>query len=111
MAGTDAGFLNSYVYPGLGLHQELGYFVKAGLTPLQALQSAILPGPAFLGKTALYGDIAAGKSADIVLLDRNPLETIEATQAINTVILRGTVYSRKALDGLLAEAQNKASTK
>lgn len=111
MAGTDAGFLNSYVYPGLGLHHELGYFVKAGLTPLQALQSAILPGPAFLGKTALYGDIAAGKSADIVLLDQNPLQSIEATQAINTVILRGTVYTRKALDGLLAEAKKKASTR
>lgn len=109
MAGTDAGFLNSYVYPGLGLHHELGYFVKAGLTPLQALQSAIIPGPVFLGKAALYGDIATGKSADIVLLDRNPVQDIAATQAINTVILRGTVYNRKALDGLLAEAKKKAS--
>ncbi|GAB4045401.1 amidohydrolase family protein [Spirosoma litoris] len=109
MAGTDAGFLNSYVYPGLGLHHELGYFVKAGLTPLQALQSAIIPGPVFLSKTALYGDIAPGKSADIVLLDKNPLDDINATQAINTVILRGTVYDRKALDGLLADAKKKAS--
>jgi imidazolonepropionase-like amidohydrolase len=109
MAGTDAGFLNSYVYPGLGLHHELTYFVKAGLTPLQALQSAIIPGPVFLGKTATFGAIATGKSADIVLLDRNPLETIEATQAIHTVILRGTVYDRKALDGLLAEVKKKAS--
>ncbi|MVM34808.1 amidohydrolase family protein [Spirosoma sp. HMF4905] len=109
MAGTDAGFLNSYVYPGVGLHHELGYFVKAGLTPLQALQSAIIPGPVFLGKTALYGDIAPGKSADIVLLDKNPLADISATQAINTVILRGTVYNRKALDGLLAEVKKKAS--
>lgn len=109
MAGTDAGFLNSYVYPGLGLHHELGYFVKAGLTPLQALQSAIIPGPIFLGKTALYGDIAPGKSADIVLLDRNPILDIAATQAINTVILRGTVYNRKALDGLLADTKKKAS--
>lgn len=109
MAGTDAGFLNSYVYPGLGLHHELGYFVKAGLTPLQALQSAIIPGTVFLSKTALYGDIAPGKSADIVLLDKNPLDDISATQAINTVILRGTVYDRKALDGLLADAKKKAS--
>ncbi len=109
MAGTDAGFLNSYVYPGVGLHHELGHFVKAGLTPLQALQSAIIPGPVFLGKTDLYGAIAAGKSADIVLLDKNPIEDIAATQAINSVILRGTVYDRKALDTLLAEAKKKAS--
>jgi imidazolonepropionase-like amidohydrolase len=108
MAGTDAGFLNSFVYPGLGLHHELQLFVKAGLTPLQALQSAIIPGPAFLGKTDLFGDIAAGKSADIVLLDRNPLQDISATQAINTVILRGAVYDRKALDSLLNEVKKKA---
>ena len=109
MAGTDAGFLNSYVYPGVGLHHELQLFVKAGLTPLQALQSAIIPGPKFLRKTDLYGDIAAGKSADIVLLNQNPLEKIDATQAIHTVILRGKVYDRKALDTLLTEAKQKAS--
>ncbi|GAB2537064.1 amidohydrolase family protein [Spirosoma aerophilum] len=109
MAGTDAGFLNSYVYPGLGLHHELQYFVKAGLKPLQALQSAIIPGPVFLGKTSLFGSIDAGKSADIVLLDRNPTQDIAATRAIHAVILRGTVYDRKALDKLLAEVKRKAS--
>ncbi|GAB4035201.1 amidohydrolase family protein [Spirosoma jeollabukense] len=109
MAGTDAGFLNSYVYPGLGLHHELGYFVKAGLTPLQALQSAIIPGPVFLNKTGLYGDIAPGKSADIVLLNKNPLLDISATQAISTVVLRGKVYDRNALDALLVDAKKKAS--
>ena len=84
---------------------ELGFFVKAGLTPLQALQSAIIPGPVFLKKTALFGDIAPGKSADILLLDRNPLLDISATQAIHTVVLRGKVYDRKALDALLADAK------
>ncbi|GAB3992373.1 amidohydrolase family protein [Spirosoma daeguense] len=108
MAGTDAGFLNSYVYPGLGLHNELELFVKSGLTPLQALQSAILPGPKFLKREAMFGDITAGKSADIVLLDKNPLQDIQATQAINTVILRGTVYDRKALDAMLDDAKKKA---
>ncbi|GAB3718313.1 amidohydrolase family protein [Spirosoma flavus] len=111
MAGTDAGFLNSFVYPGLGLHHELELFVKSGLTPLQALQSAILPGPTFLKKEALFGDIAAGKSADILLLTKNPLQDIRATQAINTVILRGTVYDRKALDAMLDDAKKTASKK
>ena len=109
MAGTDAGFLNSFVYPGIGLHHELGYFVKAGLTPLQALQSAIIPGPAFLNKTSRYGGISAGKQADLVLLDRNPLQDIEATQAIDTVVLRGVVYNRSALDTMLDEVKKKAN--
>jgi imidazolonepropionase-like amidohydrolase len=44
LAGTDAGFLNSYDYLGIGLHDELGLLVKAGLTPLQALQASTING-------------------------------------------------------------------
>ena len=40
MAGTDAGFLNSFNYPGIGLHGELSLYVAEGLTPPQALASA-----------------------------------------------------------------------
>lgn len=49
LAGTDAGFLNSYDYPVIGLHDELGLLVKAGLTPLQALQTSTINGARWLG--------------------------------------------------------------
>jgi len=103
VAGTDAGYLNSFVYPGIALHQELQLFVEAGLTPLQALQSSIVNGPWFLEKSAKYGTIESGKFADLVVLDENPLLDIKATQKINAVILKGKVLDRKALDNLLEE--------
>ena len=109
MAGTDAGFLNSFNYPGIGLHDELALFVKEGLTPAQALSSATRAGPSWFGTLDRYGGIAEGKAADLVLLDANPLQDILATRAINTVVLRGHVYDRKALDALLAQTRAKVA--
>jgi hypothetical protein len=101
LAGTDAGYLNSYVYPGIGLHKELELLVKYGLTPLQALQASVINSPDFLGKKE-YGSITAGKKADVLLLDENPLTNISATQKIFTVIKAGKVLDRKALDNMLS---------
>ncbi|HEY4083584.1 MAG TPA: amidohydrolase family protein [Burkholderiaceae bacterium] len=103
IAGTDAGYLNSFDYPGLALHQEIALYVKYGLTPAQALQSAVIAAPRFLGKLAHYGDLAAGKTADILVLDANPLADINATRQIRAVMTRGRYLDRAALDRMLAE--------
>ena len=108
LAGTDAGYLNSFKYPGEGLHEELERYVEAGLTPQQALTSATITGPRFLGHSARYGAVAQGKAADILVLDSNPLRSIAATRAINAVVLHGQLLDRAALDRLLAEAKAKA---
>lgn len=109
MAGTDAGFLNSFDYPALALHQELALYVKNGLTPAEALSAATRAGPKWFGKLDRYGSVETGKQADLVLLDRNPLEDINATQSVNTVILRGVVEDRATLDKLLADAKAKVA--
>jgi imidazolonepropionase-like amidohydrolase len=109
MAGTDAGFLNSFNYPGIGLHDELSLFVEKGMTPAQALASATRAGPAWFGKLDRYGAVAPGKAADLVLLERNPLQDISATRSIATVVLGGRVYERKALDGLLDDTRKKVA--
>ena len=109
MAGTDAGFLNSYNYPGIGLHNELSLYVREGLTPQQALVAATRNGPAWFGRLDHYGAVQAGKAADLVLLERNPLLDINATRAIDTVVMRGKVYDRAALDAMLAEAKAKVA--
>lgn len=109
MAGTDAGFLNSYNFPGIGLHNELALYVREGLTPLQALQAATRAGPAWFGKLDRYGAVEAGKAADLVLLERNPLEDIAAVRRIDTVVMRGQVYDRAALDALLADTKGKVA--
>lgn len=109
MAGTDAGFLNSYNYPALGLHDELALYVKTGLTPAQALSSATRAGPEWFGKLDRYGGIDRGKAADLVLLDANPLADINATRAIRLVVLRGEVLDRERIDGILTETRMKVA--
>lgn len=109
LAGTDAGFLNSYDYPGIGLHDELREFVKYGLTPLQALQAATLHNAAFLDKQALSGEVAVGKVADLVLLARNPLDDIDATREIAAVVLKGRYLDRAALDAMLTGVRDRVA--
>lgn len=101
LAGTDLG--GPYVYPGFSLHDELELLVEAGLTPLQALQAATLEPARFFEATDSLGTVEAGKLADLVLLNANPLEDITNTQRIRAVIADGRFYDRDALDRLLAE--------
>lgn len=109
LAGTDAGFLNSFNYPGIGLHDELALYVSQGLTPAQALASATRSGPAWFGSLERYGAISSGKTADIVVLERNPLADIRATRDIHAVIVRGRLYDRAALDRMLAATRAKVA--
>lgn len=107
MAGTDAGYLNSFDYPAIGLHQELALYVENGLTPAEALAAATRAGPKWFGVLDRYGSVEVGKQADLVLLDANPLVDIHATSAINTVVLRGAIEDRRALDKVLDDAKAK----
>src|SRR3546814_5065133 len=109
LASTDVGYLNSFNYPCQGLHDELQRYVEAVLTPAEALASATINGPAFLGYSDRFGALAEGKAADLLILDTNPLEDISATRRIEAVILKGQLLDRAALDRLLAEARVRAA--
>jgi imidazolonepropionase-like amidohydrolase len=109
LAGTDAGFLNSFNYPGVALHDELKLFVRYGLTPLQALQAATINGARFLGKAETHGSLGEGKAADLVLLGADPLQDIGAVDRIDTVILRGQVHDRAALDAMLEDVRKRVA--
>ncbi|MHA6247415.1 amidohydrolase family protein [Pontibacter sp. CAU 1760] len=106
LAGSDAGAYNSYVYPGLSLHKELEQMVEAGLTPLQALQTATINGAKVMKRDAQYGTVAEGKVADLVILDKNPLENISHTQQLHAVIVGGKVYTAQQLQQLLESLKN-----
>ncbi|MEO6444007.1 MAG: amidohydrolase family protein [Gemmatimonadaceae bacterium] len=100
LAGTDAG--NPFVVAGHALHHELALLVEAGLSPLAALQAATLNPARFLGATDSLGTVAAGKVADLVLLDADPLADIRNTRRIRAVIVNGRYFDRAALDEMLA---------
>ena len=72
-------------------------------------QGTIEVGPAWFGRLNRYGAVAPGKAADLVLLEKNPLTDINATRAINTVMLRGQLFDRTALDALLEETRAKVT--
>ncbi|WP_242203495.1 amidohydrolase family protein [Aestuariivivens insulae] len=101
IAGTDAGFLNSYIYPGFALHEELQIFVEGGLSPLQALQTSVINGPKYFGLTAYYGNVEKGKVANLLILNSNPINDIKATKDIYMLIKKLKVYNRTMLDELL----------
>jgi hypothetical protein len=106
VAGTDAAGPRLV---GFSLHSELVDLVRAGMTPMQALQTTTLNPAVAFDRVSDLGTIAPGKLADLVLLDANPLEHIENTQRIDTVFQNGQVYSRKDLDQLLATAERLAA--
>ena len=106
LAGSDS--LDSYVFVGASLHQELQQLVAAGLTPREALAAATNSPAEFFGRNDL-GSVAAGKRADLVLLDADPLSDISNTQKISAVVLSGKYLSRAYLDDLLAKARAAAA--
>jgi imidazolonepropionase-like amidohydrolase len=110
-AGTDAGYLNTYDFPGLAIHLELQLLVKYGLTPREALEASIINGPEYFGLDAKFGSIKKGKKANLLILNKNPLEDIEATLAIEGVVKDGQLLGRKKLDQMLAEIKSWVAAK
>jgi imidazolonepropionase-like amidohydrolase len=102
LAGTDTAAAVD-VLPGFSLHQELEYFVQAGLSPMEALQTATRNPAEFLGLQKETGTIANGKIANLVLLDANPLQDIRNTRKIWAVILNGRLLTRADLDRVLEQ--------
>jgi adenine deaminase len=87
------------------LHDELEHVVKAGLTPLAALQTATINPAKYVGKEKEIGSVTRGKLADLVLLDENPLVDINNTRKINAVVANGRLLQRKDLDKMLEGAK------
>ena len=108
LAGTDSAA--PYVIPGFALHEELELLVKAGLSPMQALEAATKNPADFLGKSETQGTIEAGKNADLLLLDSDPLEDVRNTRRIRAVILGGRLLDRSMLDTLLSSVQTFAAS-
>jgi imidazolonepropionase-like amidohydrolase len=107
LAGTDTG--NPYCFPGFSLHDELGLLVRAGLTPMEALQAATRNPARFMGRENELGTIEKGKLADLVLLDANPLDDIANTRKIAAVVLGGRLFPKASLDGMLTKIEALAS--
>ncbi len=105
LAGSDCGAYNSFVYPGESLHEELNYLVLSGLSPQQALITSYINGPKFFDLQEYYSSVSRGTIADLIFLNKNPLENITNLNTIYTVITKGKVYDKNKLDDLLKKSK------
>ncbi len=106
LVGTDLAGRN--IFPGFSVHDELALLVKAGLKPMETIVAATRHSAEVLGKAEKLGTLEQGKVADLVLLDRNPLEDIANTKKINAVIANGRLFRRPELDAMLETAAKEA---
>jgi imidazolonepropionase-like amidohydrolase len=93
--GTDAPI----VPYGVSLSVELEIFVKAGMTPFQALQAVTVTNAELLGAETDLGTIEPGKLADLVVIEGNPLANIRAVRNVHAVIKNGEVFPINHLVG------------
>ena len=93
LAGTDCGVY--LVIPGKSHHDELELLVKHfNISHLEALQSATINTTTYLGKPN-EGTVRAGAKANLVILEKNPLEDVRNTRTIAFVVKNGIVYSEE----------------
>ncbi len=95
LAGSDYG--GGWVIPGVSLHQEFDLLEKAGLSPLKILQMTTLLGAQFLNREADLGTVEEGKTANLVVLDANPMDSAQNLHKIFGVVRNGTYFSAAAV--------------
>ena len=83
---------------GLGAHWELWMLAQGGMAPLEALKAGTLGGARYLGLDKDLGSLEAGKLADLVVLDRNPLDNIRNSDSVRSVMLNGRLYDAATMN-------------
>ena len=91
VAGTDMGF------PGFSVFREIELYVASGLTPMEAIQTATIIPARVMNQASILGSIEAGKKADLILIDGDPLENIRNIRQVSQVIKDGKLYDPSAL--------------
>ena len=97
-AGGKVGLGGHGQLQGLGVHWELWTIASGGMKPLDALRVGTIFGAEAIGLQKHLGSIEAGKLADILVLDANPLDNIRNTNAIRYVMKNGRMYDGNTLD-------------
>jgi len=83
---------------GLGLHWEMWMLAQGGMTPHEALRTVTINGAESLGLDKDLGTLAKGKLADLLVLDKNPLDNIRNSSAIRWVMANGALYDAMTMD-------------
>jgi len=95
VAGTDAPYPGDF--QGEGVHRDLELLVEAGLTPLQAIQSATRNAARLMNAADDWGTLEPGKLANVLVIDGRPDQNIRDTHNVEIVIKEGVVLNRQQL--------------
>jgi len=101
LLGTDAA--QAYHIPGFAIHEELAYLVEAGLSPYEAIEAGTRNAALAMGKADEFGTVEAGKRADLILLESNPLFDVSNIQKRAGVMVRGRWLGEEQLLSILDE--------
>ncbi|WP_271077308.1 amidohydrolase family protein [Aurantiacibacter sp. MUD61] len=93
---------------GIDIHWEIWSFARGGMSPLQALETATIAPARSLGMASEIGSLEVGKLADLVILTGNPLENIQNTQTVETVVLGGRAYDAATLNEVVTGDRQRA---
>lgn len=105
VSGTDAN--NPFIIAGFSLHDELKLLNEAGLTPFEVLLTTTVNPSLMLGISDRTGTIEVGKDADLVLLNKNPLDDITNTKTIAGVMSKGRWFPKEKIDKILKNVEDK----
>jgi len=103
MAGSDTYGL---FLPGFSLHHELELIYNSGLSTYETLKTATVVPARYLNTISQSGTVSEGKLADLVLLEKNPLDDIRNTKTISGVLIKGAWFDRKKLNNILLDVEN-----
>lgn len=107
LLGSDAPQL--FNVPGFSIHHEIEGMERAGMTPLEIIQSGTINPAQFFDMEEDFGEVKEGLAADLVVLESNPLNDLSSLKKITGVLLQGKWLSKEMIDSKLGEIANNAS--
>ncbi|MGB5386576.1 MAG: amidohydrolase family protein [Eudoraea sp.] len=107
LLGSDAPQL--FNVPGFSIHHEMEGLLKSGLSPLEIIQTGTVNPAIFFDMETVFGQLKEGMTADILLVNSNPIEDIHALKDLSGVMVRGKWISKADIDQKLQQIAKNAS--